>query len=220
MTRPPIIALVLVWWPSCCVIGVALIASLPWLMAWHWWWALSTLVAWWYLLPPLLARLLFAIAGRPHGEHAFASRAGLVWFAVLQLQLPLQRLAFSEELLRLVPGLYQAWLRLWGSRIAWTSVWSPGVVVADRWGLDVGAHAVIGARAHLGAHVLVPGEDGPHLSIAPLRIGAGAVVGALCAIGPGASLADGAVLGATRPLPPFCRLEADGTRTKPEHTDG
>lgn len=219
MSRPPAIALVLVWWPLVFVSATVAVACSPW-------WlelppgfpplALAALasVAWWYLIPPLLARCLMVIAGRPQGTCTLASRRGLVWFALLQLQLPFQRLAITEELLRLVPGLYQGWLRLWGSTIAWTSVWSPGVVVADRWGLRVGAGAVIGARAHLGAHVLVPGSTGPELTIAPVQIGAHAVVGALCAVGPGAIIDDHAVLPATRPLPPFSHLAADGTRMK------
>ena len=58
----------------------------------------------------------------------------------------LQVLYSAFPALRLVPGLYSAWLRLWGSRVGRAVYWTPQVKITDRGLLKVGDGVVFGHR--------------------------------------------------------------------------
>ena len=89
------------------------------------------------LLPPLAARFLLRARPLEIGRHVVGSPTFFTWWAVASLQGLYNRIPAIEETLRLVPGLYSAWLRLWGARIGRLTFWAPGVQVLDRpllWG--------------------------------------------------------------------------------------
>src|SRR5262249_14860643 len=78
-------------------------------------WAL----AWLYLLPPLISRLAMLVFGAPQGRALTQeTRAYKVWWFTHQWQVLFNRLPWLEELLRLMPGVYALWLRLWGARVS------------------------------------------------------------------------------------------------------
>jgi hypothetical protein len=166
-----------------------------------------------YLLPPLAARLLTAACGKPSGRHAPTEGAFLVWWATLQLQTLFLRLPFLEELLRLVPGLYSAWLRLWGSRVGSRVYWSAGTVVLDRGYLDVGEGVVFGAGVRLNGHVLAKEDGRLTLIVDVVRVGAGAAVGGYSLLTAGTEVAPGETLRACLLSPPYSRWEG-GRRVK------
>jgi hypothetical protein len=172
-------------------------------------------MAWVYVLPPVAGRLLIALFGRPQGEALGQdSRPYKVWWLIAQLQMPFNRFGFLEELLRLVPGLYALWLNLWGSAVSPVVFWGPGVQVLDRYALRVGRGAVIGTRAVLSGHLGIKDQGGAfRVTLAPLEIGAGALIGANAGIGPGCSVAAGDEVPAATFLRPFTRWEA-GARVK------
>ena len=165
-----------------------------------------------YLVPPVLARLLMALWGRPEGRDLSQNtRPFRVWWLLLQLQMPFNRLPWLEELLRLAPGCYPLWLNLWGARANLSTFWGPGARMLDRPLLETGFGSVIGADALLGGH-LARVEEGRFLvDIAPVRIGARAVVGARSSIGPGCVIAPGETLTACARLAPF-QIYARGRR--------
>ncbi|TBR24329.1 hypothetical protein EPO15_04305 [bacterium] len=166
-----------------------------------------------YLLPPVAARLLTAACGRPAGRYTTGERAFLVWWVTLSLQTLFLRLPFLEELLRLVPGLYSAWLRLWGSRIGARVYWSAGTVVLDRGYLDIGDGVVFGAGVRLNGHVLAKEEGRPTLIVDTVRVGAGAAVGGYSLLTAGTEVAPGETLRACLLSPPYSKWEA-GRRVK------
>ncbi len=160
-----------------------------------------------YLLPPLLARGTVLIFGAPRATTPVPSRASYVWWVTAQLQVPFMRFPALEELLRCVPGLYSAWLRLWGAEIGAFVFWSPQVLVADRPFVRVGERAVIGYGAKLTAHLLSR-EAGKNVLIFGVPvIGAGAILGTLSGVGPGAQVGAGQTLKATTALPPYHKLK-------------
>ena len=63
---------------------------------------------------------------------AAGTREFFTWWLLLNLQVVFCRFSFLEELLRMVPGLYSAWLRLWGSRIGRLTYWAAGTAVLER----------------------------------------------------------------------------------------
>lgn len=172
-------------------------------------------LAWLYLLPPLLGRVWLAARGRPAGRHEPDSRAYRTWWLLTQLQMVYNRVPLLEEALRLVPGAYAAWLTLWGSRVSALVFWAPGVLVTDRYLLEIARGVVLGTRCTLGSHVVTAGERGGYvLTVAPIALEAGCVVGALAGIGPGCRVHAGESVPAGRLLPPFSAWK-DGRKRRP-----
>jgi hypothetical protein len=168
--------------------SVVVLLALP---PWSWAARLAAATAALWLAPPLLCRGLLALSPLPDGTHAMGSRAFWIWWTTLKLQTLYLRLPFTEEILRLVPGLYSTWLRLWGARIGRFTYWSPGLEITDRPLLDIGDRVVLGGKARLGAHLFRRRADGAlELLVGRIAIGHRCMIGAQSAIGPGVRLAD------------------------------
>ena len=178
-----------------CVVAVPALG--PWARA-------GVAVAWLYLVPPVLGRLTLALLGRPQGEFTAEARAYRTWWLLTQLQMLYGRVALLEEALRIVPGAYSLWLRLWGSQVSLLVLWSPGVMITDRYLLRVARGVVVGTRSTLGAHIATVDARGEYrLTIAPIVLEEGSVVGALAGLGPGCHVFPRETVPAGRLLPPF-----------------
>lgn len=141
----------------------------PWFMPWSTLTRVGATVLALYVLPPLCARLIRVREGTmPIGSGGFFG-----WWSLLQLQTLFNRFPVFEELLRVIPGLYSSWLRLWGARIGRLTYWAPGTLILDRSFLEIGDDVVFGAGVRLNAHVLANGE----LLLGAIRIGSGAQIG-------------------------------------------
>lgn len=162
-------------------------------------------VFWLYLVPPLVCRTVLALYGVPRGRSLDqASRAYKVWWFLTQLQVIFGRVPWLEEILRLVPGVYPAWLNLWGSRVSPLAYWAPGSRVADRYLLVVEKGAVIGIGAGISGHVGTLAPDGSYwVDIAPATVGIGAILGARSGVGPGCRVGPNELLPAGRLLQPY-----------------
>ena len=152
--------------------GAVLLAALP-LGRWRW-----ASLAWLLLLPPAVVRLS-QVARPAAGRSAVGSGAFLRWWWQAQWQVVFNRLPAIEEGVRLVPGLYALWLRLWGSRVGRFVYFTPGLRVLDRQFVRLGDGCAFGAGVSLNAHVIGPDpETGVStLLVAPVSVGAGALVG-------------------------------------------
>jgi hypothetical protein len=190
------------WTPLHAMTVVTLLVA-PWLAGAPRWAPLVGLAVL-YLVPPLVTRAVLRMWGRGGPRATFGSGAFLRWWALSQLQLVFNRLPFLDELLRLVPGLYSTWLRLWGARIGRLVFWAPGVVITDRYLLDVGDGVLVGIGTRIVGHVFVgrPGTS-PELLLAPVAIGARAMVGGFSMLGPGTRIAEGEAPPAMTVLTPF-----------------
>jgi acetyltransferase-like isoleucine patch superfamily enzyme len=195
---------VLSWWPALWLgVAVALATLL------HWPHAMWLAMAWLVLVPPLLCRFIdrcWPVVGSHHVRSPAARR----WWFLQQLQMPFNRLPVFEELLRLIPGLYQAWLVLWGSRVSLLCMVAPNVVITDRQLLTIGTGAILGNGCLLGAHLVVI-EPQWTITIARITIGRGAVIGARAALAPGVDVADHQMVTVMSPMPPFSSWH-DGRR--------
>jgi hypothetical protein len=179
--------------------------------------ALLLAAAWLYLLPPAVCRLTLAAFGTPCGRGLTQdARAFKVWWFLHQWQIVFDRLPWLEELLRLAPGLYALWLRMWGGRVSPLVYWGAGSLVVDRPLVVVEAGAIIGMGAALTGHLGVRGEDGIYrVDIAAPHVGSGAIMGARSGLGPGAELAADRMLPAGRLIPAFTRWDGSGKRGLP-----
>jgi hypothetical protein len=189
------------------VLAVALTIALP-LAGWLPLWVIGLAPVFLYIVPPLVVRA--ALAWRPlqDGRYGLDSPEFLMWWVSGQWQIIFNRLPFLEEALRLAPGLYSAWLRLWGARVGSLVYWSPGVVVVDRPLLDVGNRAVLGIGVRVCSHLLLRGEqDDAALLLGHVCIGDESLIGGLSVLLPGVHVHAGEELRGTRVAPPFAEYE-------------
>jgi len=202
---------ILAWWP---VVWHGSAVAVAWFLpASIRWWVLS---AWLLMLPPLLCHVV-AVLWPVCGTFPAGSAAARRWWWQQQMQMPFNRLPWIEELLRLIPGCYPLWIRLWGGRVALASIFAPHVVVTDRHLVAVGHGTILGEGCLLGSH-LVTTSDGWHVTIAPIKIGAGVLIGARSAIGPGVVIADDEVVPVLQLLPSYSTWRG-GRRHKAETYD-
>lgn len=150
--------------------------------------------------------LLAAVYGLPLAVHRALSRLFPIregasyldreefvpWWAAHQTQAVLNAVPQLEAPLRLVPGAYSAWLRLWGSRIGRGVYWTAAAEVIDRDLLDLGDRVIVGAKAVFCAHVVSPGKRGLMLYVKRIRVGERAFLSASTRFGPGARVDQGA----------------------------
>jgi hypothetical protein len=166
-----------------------------------------------YVLPPLLVRVALWRRPWPMGVIDLSSPTFLRWWFTAQCQMVFARLPWFEELLRLVPALYSAWLRLWGSKVGALVYWSPGVVVLDRSFVNVGSRVAFGAGARLNPHVIAPVAGGRSLVLAPVTIGDDALIGGYSTLLPGCVVAAREVTPPFRTVHAFTRVEG-GRRSR------
>ncbi len=167
-----------------------------------------------YLFPPFVARLVLFLVPIPQGRIAVGGGPFFAWWTVFQLQIIFCRLPAFEEILRLIPGVYSLWLRLWGARIGRLTYWSPGTLITDRSFLAIGDDVVFGAGVRLNAHVLARDKDGRmELLLATLKIGDRVMVGGYSLLTAGTEISPNEVTRACLLSPPFS-LWKEGRRVK------
>ena len=171
-----------------------------------------------YLVPPILARVVLFFVPVLEGKIAVGTRPFFGWWATFQLQIMFCRFPALEELLRLVPGLYSQWLRLWGARIGRLTYWSPGTLITDRSYLSIGDDVVFGAGVRLNAHVLAKAKDGGmELFLATVKVGDRAVVGGYSLLTAGTEISADETTRAFLVSPPFS-VWKDGKRVRKQQT--
>jgi len=144
--------------------------------------ALFLPVAWWvraisalavlYVLPPMVVRILLFLGRIHEGSITLGSKDFFLWWTSFQCQMIFCRIPALEELLRLLPGCYSFWLRLWGATIGRYTFWAPGTLILDRSFLRIGDDVVFGAGVRLNAHVAdMDDKGGRCLLLATLEVG-------------------------------------------------
>ncbi len=137
-----------------------------------WWMRIIAAAGVLYLVPPLVIRVLLVFGRIREGSLTLGSKDFFLWWASFQWQMIFCRFPGLEELLRLIPGCYSLWLRLWGAHIGRFTFWAPGTLILDRPFLRIGNDVVLGAGVRLNAHVADMDEKGQrHLLLATLEIG-------------------------------------------------
>jgi hypothetical protein len=189
------------------LIGVTLgIAWVPWR------WRLLAGLAVLYLLPPLAARVIRAVRPLREGRIPAGTRPFFSWWILFNLQVIFCRLPALEELLRLMPGLYTLWLRLWGARIGRLTYWAAGLRILDRSFICIGDDVIFGAGVRLNPHVMVRNDRGGlELILATVNIGDRVVVGGYSLLTAGTVIAPDECTRAFLISPPFSKWK-NGTR--------
>ena len=166
-----------------------------------------------FVLPPLVVRASTWWSPLTSGRLEPGSRGFLHWWFAAQWQVIFTRLPVLEEVIRMIPGLYSLWLRLWGAQVGSLVYWSPGVVILDRPLVRIGSRVIFGVGARLTPHVLAPnGARRMALYLSPITIGDGALIGGYSVLLPGCEVAEGEVTPPFRTIHAFSRF-ANGRRS-------
>lgn len=147
-----------------------------------------------YLLPPATLRIHEMFFPLREGLSKLSEPKYSPWWGAHQIQLIYIAVPQLEALLRVVPGLYSAWLRLWGSRVGRGVYWTPNVEITDRSRLEIGDRVVFGHKSKLLGHAIKPKGGAVILYLRAIKIGNDVFIGAGSRIGPGAVISDGAYL--------------------------
>ncbi len=193
------------------VAAIVVLAALPYA---SWRWRVGAVAGVIYLLPPLAAKLVRLMIAIPEGRIAMGTKEFFGWWALFQLQTLFCRLPALEELLRLVPGVYSGWLRLWGARIGRLSYWAPGTLILDRSFLQIGDEVVFGAGVRVSPHVLIKDVRGElEVLLGTVKIGDHAILGGYSLLTAGTEIASNEATRAFLISPPFS-LWSNGRRIR------
>jgi acetyltransferase-like isoleucine patch superfamily enzyme len=189
------------YWAFFHAVAIGLTLGIPWTL---FRWRLLAGLLLLYLIPPLAARILLWLAPIREGRIPIGRRDFFVWWALLNLQVIFCRFPALEEGLRLVPGLYGTWLRLWGARIGRLIYWAAGLRILDRSFLRIGDGVIFGAGVRLNPHVLVQNEKKEmELILATVVLGDRALVGGYSLLTAGTEIAPDECTRACLLSPPF-----------------
>lgn len=170
-----------------------------------------TLVAVLYFVPVACFRAHNALWPLAEGFSRLDAPGYSPWWGGHQFQVMYSAFPTLEAALRLVPGAYSAWLRLWGSRIGQRVYWTPHVDISDRSLLDIGDDVVFGHLVACYAHLVKRQDDGLMLYVRRIGIGNRVLLGAACRLGPGVRIDDGASLEARTDVTPGRHVRAGET---------
>ena len=204
-----LLILVINYWTILQVILIGLTLGIPWT---QFRWRLLTGLLLLYLVPPLVARIIRCFAPIREGRIPIGRRDFFIWWALFNLQVIFCRFPALEEMLRLVPGLYGPWLRLWGARVGRLIYWGAGLRILDRSFVQIGNGVMFGATVRLNPHVLARNKAGElELILATVAIGNEALIGGYSLLTAGTEIAPGECTKAFLISPPFSKWK-DGVR--------
>lgn len=178
------------------------ILSLSYGIWFHSLWGLILWVFFLYGFPVLIYRLHQRIYSLEPGISYLQGSDYSPWWGSHQLQLMYIAFPALETLLRLIPGVFSVWLRLWGADVGKRVYWTSALEIADRGLLSIGDDVVFGHRVGLYGHIIKPRRNNLMLYLKPITIGDGSFIGAGSYIGPGTTIAPGSFLEADSKLYP------------------
>ena len=194
------------------------LASIWWFAASPSLWAAFAVVASLYGLPPVA----FRIHQRFHPLKEGGSRlvgGYSAWYGSHQIQLIYLAFPALEAVLRMVPGLFSAWLRLWGSKVGRDVYWTPLIEISDRSLLEIGDRVVFGHRAGAYPHVIKPRRNNLLLYVKRIRIGSDSFVGAGSVLAPGVVVHEGAFVAAGAHVHPNEEVRAEEKKRPAKRAD-
>ena len=156
------------------------------------------------LLPPLTSLLVLRLSNIKNKIIIIGSNDYLIWWFLICQQTLFSRLSFLEECIRVIPGLYSLWLRLWGSKIGSLTYWAPGTRILDRSFLNIGDSVVLGLGTRLSPHVIMKDDSGNlMLHLDTITIEGNSVIGGYSLLTAGTRILKGSATRAFTISPPY-----------------
>lgn len=113
------------------------------------------------------------------------------WWGSHQLQVIYITFPALEAALRLIPGAFSLWLRLWGAKVGKKVYWTPQLEISDRGLIEVGDYVVFGHGVGIYSHIIKPRKQDLMLYVKKVKIGSNVFLGAWNHLGPGVLIEDG-----------------------------
>ncbi|MEH2045179.1 acyl transferase [Nostoc sp.] len=155
-----------------------------------------------YGLPVLVYRLHEWVYPVREGISYLQGKEYSPWWGSHQIQVIFIAIPGLEAVLRLIPGVFSCWLRLWGAKVGRDVYWTPGLEIADRSLLEIGDRVVIGHRVGIYSHIIKPRKQNLMLYVKKVKIGSNVFVGAGTHFAPGVVIADNTFIPALTDLYP------------------
>ncbi len=153
-------------------------------------WSLLLLVTILYGLPPLVHRLHQWRYPLVEGISYLQGKTYSPWWGSHQIQAIYIAFPALETALRLIPGLFSSWLRLWGAQVGKQVYWTPKLEISDRSLIEIGDRVIFGYQIGLYAHAIKPRHGDLMLYVKKIRIGNGVFLSGGVQIGPGVAISD------------------------------
>ena len=116
------------------------------------------------------------------------------WWGSHQIQVIYIAIPALEAVLRLIPGAFSCWLRLWGAKVGRNVYWTPGLEIADRGLIEIGDRVIIGHRVGIYSHIIKPRKQDLMLYVKKVKIGNNVFLGAGSHLSPGVVISDSTYL--------------------------
>ncbi|NJR18272.1 MAG: acyl transferase [Calothrix sp. CSU_2_0] len=129
------------------------------------------------------------------------------WWGSHQIQSIYITFPTLERILRMIPGAFTLWLRLWGAKIGQNIYWTAHIEISDRTLLEIGDNVVFGHACGLYSHVIKPKKNDLMLYVKKIKVGNNVFIGAGSHIAAGVNVVDETFLTACTHLYPNSRLE-------------
>lgn len=143
-----------------------------------------------YILPIVAFKIQEQIVPLKEGKFDFSERRYCPWWGSHQMQQVFSAIPFLEGILRIIPGAYSGWLRLWGSKIGKQVYWTPRIEIVDRSLLEIDDYVIFGHRSACCSHIITNKDNKMTLHIGKVKLGKSVLVGAGSRLGPGTQVAD------------------------------
>ncbi|OUL18463.1 acyl transferase [Nostoc sp. RF31YmG] len=147
-----------------------------------------------YGLPVIVYRWHQWVYPVPEGISYLRGKEYSPWWGSHQIQVIYITIPVLEAVLRLIPGAFSFWLRLWGAKVGRNVYWTPGLEIADRGLLEIGDRVIMGHRVGISSHVIKPRKQNLMLYVKKVKIGNDVFVGAGSIFAPGVVIGDGTFL--------------------------
>jgi NDP-sugar pyrophosphorylase family protein len=134
------------------------------------------------------------------------------WWGSHQIQSIYITFDFLESALRLIPGAFSLWLRLWGAKVGKNVYWTPKLEIADRSLIEIGDNVVFGQSCGIFSHIVKPKKQNLMLYVKKVKIGSNVFIGAGSYLAPGAIVQDETFVSADSRLYPNTVIENEVTQ--------
>ncbi|MBC1221381.1 acyl transferase [Nostoc sp. UCD121] len=160
-----------------------------------------------YGLPVLVYRLHEWVYPVREGISYLLGEEYSPWWGSHQIQVIYIAIPVLEAVLRLIPGVFSCWLRLWGAKVGRDVYWTTRLEIADRSLLEIGDRVVVGHGVGIYCHIIKPRKQNLMLYVKKVKIGSNVFVGAGSNLAPGVVVADGSYLPAATKLYPNQKVQ-------------
>lgn len=144
-----------------------------------------------YIFPLLIYRTHEKFFPIKEGISYLCDKEYSPWWGSHQIQIIYITFPALEAALRLIPGAFSLWLRLWGAKVGKGVYWTPHLEIADRGLLEIGDNVVFGHGIGIYSHVIKPKKQDLLLYVKKVKIGNNIFLGAWSHLGPGVAVEDG-----------------------------